>query len=120
MKFKMAVGAAFKQSGSAWSSGIKDYTSKLLTGKESSSHNASSLHVGVGDYENFDGTTKQNANKDGTVGYKSIEEVYNKQSKQAVEADNVKNKGNNPTPDNSEHEAGKVSINGSEQKSDLG
>ena len=50
-KFKMAAGAGFKQMGSAWSSGIKDYNSRLLTGRESSSHNASSLHVGMGSVE---------------------------------------------------------------------
>lgn len=119
-KFKMAANAGFKQTASAWDSGIKDHACRLMTGKESSSHNASSLHVGVGSIENIAGTTKQNANKDGTLTNKNITEAYTAQSKQAVEANKAKNKGNNPPPDNSEQQAGKVNIDGNEQKGDLG
>ena len=115
-KFKMAAGAGFKQTASAFDSGIKDYASRLITGKESSSHNASSLHVGVGSRENFVGTTKENANKDGTLTNKNISEAYAAQAKKAAEAQKAKNAGNNPLPD---EQAGKVSIAGSEQQSNL-
>lgn len=115
-KFKMAAGAGIRQTASAWDSGIKDHASRLITGKESSSHNASSLHVGVGSRENFVGTTKENANKDGTLTNKNISEAYAAQAKKAAEAQKAKNAGNNPLPD---EQAGKVSIAGSEQQSNL-
>lgn len=115
-KFKMAASAGFKQTASAWDSGIKDHASRLITGKESSSHNASSLHVGVGSRENFVGTTKENAAKDGTITNKNISEAYAAQAKKAAEAQKAKNAGNNPPPD---EQAGKVSIDGSEQQSNL-
>lgn len=120
-KFKMAASAGFKQTASAWDSGIKDHASRLLTGKESSSHNASSLHVGVGSAEELNslGVTKKNANKDGTVGLNSIQEANTLRAKQAVEADKAKNKDNNSSTDNSTEQPGKVAIDGSEQKSDL-
>lgn len=113
MKFKMAAGAGFKQMGSAWSSGIKDYNSRLLTGKESSSHNASSLHSGVGSYEHITGATIQNANKDGTLTNKNISEAYAAQAKQAAEAQKAK-----PIDNNSSEQPGKVSISGDSQKRD--
>lgn len=114
-KFKMAAGAGFKQTASAFNSGIKDHTSRLLTGKESSSHNASSLHAGVGSRENFAGTTKENATKDGTITNKNISEAYTAQAKKAAEAQKAKTANNNTT----KKQAGKVSIDGSEQKSNL-
>ncbi len=114
-KFKMAAGAGFKQTASAWSSGIKDHASRLLTGHESSSHNASSLHVGVGDAKTLD-LKPENANKDGTLTNKNISEAYTAQAKQAVEAQKAKTANNNITKE----QAGKVSIDGSEQSSDLG
>lgn len=114
-KFKMAAGAGFKQTASAWDSGIKDYASRLITGKESSSHNASSLHVGVGDAKTLD-LKPENANKDGTLTNKNISEAYAAQAKKAAEAQKAKNAGNNPLPD---EQAGKVSIAGSEQQSNL-
>lgn len=112
-KFKMAAGAGFKQTASAWDSGIKDHASRLLTGKESSSHNASSLHVGVGNVEYTEGALKKNANKDGTLTNKNITEAYTSQAKQkAQEIETEKEKNKNLTPN-------KVNINGSEQKSEL-
>lgn len=115
-KFKMAAGAGFKQTTSAFISGIKDYNSRLLTGKESSSHNASSLHSGVGSYENITGTTKQNANKDGTLTNKNISEAYAAQAKQAAE-DKAKQTADNPPPD---EQISKLSFFGDENISDLG
>ena len=115
-KFKMAAGAGFKQTASAWSSGIKDHASRLLTGHESSSHNASSLHVGVGSRENFVGTTKENANKDGTLTNKNISEAYAAQAKQAAEAEKATK---NSSTENKQ-QPDKVSIKGNEQSSDLG
>ena len=115
----MAAGAGIKQTASAWDSGIKDHASRLITGKESSSHNASSLHNGVGSIENFAGVTKQNANKDGTLTNKSIQEAYASQAKQSAEAEKTKKAAkNSSTEDNQQPD--KVSINGSEQSSDLG
>lgn len=114
-KFKMAAGAGFKQTASAWSSGIKDHASRLLTGHESSSHNASSLHVGVGDAKTLD-LKPENANKDGTLTNKNISEAYTAQAKKAAEAQKAKTANNNITKE----QAGKVSIDGSEQSSDLG
>lgn len=120
-KFKMAAGAGFRQTASAWDSGIKDHASRLITGKESASHNASSLHVGVGSAEvlNNAGVTKENANKDGTVGFKSIQEANSARAKQAIEADKAKNKDNNPPPETTEQPS-RISIDGSEQRGDLG
>ena len=114
-KFKMAAGAGIRQTASAWDSGIKDHASRLITGKESSSHNASSLHVGVGDAKTLD-LKPENANKDGTLTNKNISEAYAAQAKKAAEAQKAKNAGNNPLPD---EQAGKVSIAGSEQQSNL-
>ena len=115
-KFKMAASAGFKQTASAWSSGIKDYNSRLLTGKESSSHNASSLHSGVGDAKTLHamGVTEKNANKDGTLTNKNISEAYAAQAKQAAEAQKAKT-----TNNNSSEQPGKVSISGDTQKRDL-
>lgn len=119
-KFNMAAGAGFKQTTSAFSSGIKDHASRLLTGKESSSHNASSLHVGVGS-ANVLGLTSDNADKSGNVTNKSITEAYSKQAKQeAQKIEEEKAKKQNPPSDNSEQQAGKVNIAGNEQSSDLG
>lgn len=122
-KFKMAASAGARQTQSAWSSGIKDHASRLLTGKESSSRNASSLHNGVGNAEQLKtmGVTRENANANGTITNKNIAEAYTAQAKQRaqeIEAEKAKNK--NSTPDNSNEQAGKVAIDGSEQKSDLG
>lgn len=122
-KFKMAASAGARQTQSAWSSGIKDHASRLLTGKESSSHNASSLHNGVGNAEQLKtmGVTRENANANGTITNKNIAEAYTAQAKQRaqeIEAEKAKNK--NPPPDNSNEQVGKVAIDGSEQKSDLG
>ena len=111
-KFKMAAGAGIRQTASAWDSGIKDHASRLITGKESSSHNASSLHVGVGSRELIEGATKQNANKDGTLTNKNISEAYAAQAKQKaqqIEAEKAKQ----------QPQANKVSIDGSEQQSNL-
>ena len=60
--------------------------------------------------------TKENANKDGTLTNKNISEAYAAQAKKAAEAQKAKNAGNNPLPD---EQAGKVSIAGSEQQSNL-
>ena len=123
-KFKMAAGAGFKQTASAWSSGIKDHASRLLTGHESSSHNASSLHNGVGNIKQIQGgetLTQEQQNKaglNGQVNNNVISAINQNQVKQAIEADKAKNKGNNPPPDN--QTPGKVNIDGSEQQSDLG
>lgn len=111
----MAAGAGFKQTASAWDSGIKDHASRLLTGKESSSHNASSLHVGVGNAEQLKnlGVNRENANANGTITNKNVQEAYTAQAKQkAQEIETEKEKNKNLTPD-------KVNINGSEQKSEL-
>lgn len=125
-KFKMAARSGIKQTTSAFASGIKDHGSRLLTGKESSSHNASSLHVGVGS-ANILGLTPDNADKSGNVTNKSITEAYSKQAKQEaqeIEAEKAKKqkkaKKQNPPSDNSEQQAGKVNIAGNEQSSDLG
>ena len=117
-KFKMAAGAGIRQTASAFDSGIKNHTSRLITGKESSSHNASSLHVGVGSIEqlqNMD-VNRENANKDGTITNKNISEAYTAQARQKaqkIEAEKAKKKNPPPQPD-------KVNIDGSEQSSDLG
>lgn len=113
-KFKMAAGAGFKQTASAWDSGIKDHASRLLTGKESSSHNASSLHVGVGS-ANALGLNPAKADKSGNVTNKNITEAYTAQAKQKaqeIEAEKAKNKNPPPKPK-------KIKINGNEQKSEL-
>lgn len=117
-KFKMAASAFAKQTGSAWVSGIKNHNSRLITGKDSSSHNASSLHVGVGFIDYIEGTTKQNANKDGTLTNKSISEAYTAKTKKAVEDEKARRK--NLPPDNTEEQADKLSFFGDEQKSELG
>lgn len=125
-KFKMAAGAGIRQTVSAWNSGIKDDASRLITGKESSSHNASSLHNGVGNIKQIQGgetLTQEQQNKaglNGQVNNNVISAINQNQVKQAVEAEKAKNKGNNTTSENSEEQASKVSIDGSEQKSDLG
>ena len=125
-KFKMAAGAGIRQTASAWNSGIKDHASRLITGKESSSHNASSLHNGVGNIKQIQGgetLTQEQQNKaglNGQVNNNVISAINQNQVKQAVEAEKAKNKGNNTTSENSEEQASKVSIDGSEQKSDLG
>ena len=125
-KFKMAAGAGIRQTVSAWNSGIKDHASRLITGKESSSHNASSLHNGVGNIKQIQGgetltQEQQNtAGLNGQVNTNVISAINQNQVKQAVEAEKAKNKGNNTTSENSEEQASKVSIDGSEQKSDLG
>lgn len=111
----MAAGAGFKQTASAWDSGIKDHASRLLTGKESSSHNASSLHVGVGSAVKLKslGVTEENATKEGTLTNKNISEVYTAQAKQKaqkIEAEKAKN--SPPKPE-------KIKIDGNEQKSEL-
>lgn len=116
-KFKMAAGAGFKQTASAWDSGIKDHASRLLTGKESSSHNASSLHVGVGSAKEL-GLSSAKADKSGNVTNKNITEAYTAQAKQKaqeIEAEKAKKKDNNST-----EQPSKVNISGSEQKSELG
>ena len=117
-KFKMAAGAGFKQTASAWSSGIKDHASRLLTGHESSSHNASSLHVGVGNAEQLEsvGVNKKNANSNGTISNKNIQEAYTTQAKQAAEAEKATK---NSSTENKQ-QPDKVSIKGNEQSSDLG
>lgn len=108
----MAAGAGFKQTASAWDSGIKDHASRLLTGKESSSHNASSLHVGVGSANTLKLSSAE-ADKSGSITNKNITEAYTAQAKQkAQEIETEKEKNKNLTPD-------KVNINGSEQKSEL-
>lgn len=108
----MAAGAGFKQTASAWDSGIKDHASRLLTGKESSSHNASSLHVGVGSANTLNLSSAE-ADKSGSITNKNITEAYTAQAKQkAQEIETEKEKNKNLTPD-------KVNINGSEQKSEL-
>lgn len=125
-KFKMAAGAGIKQTASAWDSGIKDHASRLITGKESSSHNASSLHNGVGNIKQIQGgetLTQEQQNKaglNGQVNNNVISAINQNQVKQAVEAEKAKNKGNNTTAENPEEQASKVSIDGSEQQSDLG
>lgn len=125
-KFWMAAGAGIRQTVSAWNSGIKDHASRLITGKESSSHNASSLHNGVGNIKQIQGgetLTQEQQNKaglNGQVNNNVISAINQNQVKQAVEAEKAKNKGNNTTSENSEEQASKVSIDGSEQKSDLG
>ena len=116
-KFKMAAGAGFKQTASAWSSGIKDHASRLLTGHESSSHNASSLHVGVGNAEQLKSVVnRENANSNGTISNKNIQEAYTTQAKQAVEAEKA---AKNSSTENKQ-QPDKVSIKGNEQSSDLG
>lgn len=110
-RIKMASGAAFKQTAAAFSSGIKDQACRFISGKESSSHNASSLHVGVGDANTLD-LKPENANKDGTLTNKNISEAYAAQAKQKaqqIEAEKAKQ----------QPQANKVSIDGSEQQSNL-
>lgn len=111
-KFKMAAGAGFKQTASAWSSGIKDYNSRLLTGKESSSHNASSLHSGVGSAEALHLNGK-NAGDNGKITNKNISEAYAAQAKQAAKDQKAKT-----TDNNTSEQPGKVSISGDTQKRD--
>lgn len=96
----------------AWSSGIKDYNSRLLTGKESSSHNVSSLHSGVGDAKTLN-LDQNNANKDGTITNKNISEAYAAQAKQ-----DVKDQKEKPIDNNSSEQPGKVSVSGDTQKRD--
>lgn len=126
-KFKMAASAFTKQTGSAWGSGIKDHASRLLTGKESSSHNANSLHSGVGNIANINGgetLTQEQKNKsglNGQVNNNTIAAIHENQAKigaQRIEAEKAKKE--NPSSDNSEQQAGKVNIAGNEQSSDLG
>ena len=112
-KFKMAAGAGFKQTASAFDSGIKDYASRLITGKESSSHNASSLHVGVGSAKTL-GLKEENANKDGTLTFKNISEAYAAQAKQKaqqIEAEKAKQQ--------QLQQAEKISFFDDEEKSNL-
>lgn len=117
-KFKMAASAGFKQTASAWDSGIKDHASRLITGKESSSHNASSLHVGVGNIKQIKGgetLTQEQQSKAGNNGevnnnvISAINQNAAKQKAQQIEAEKAKK----------QPQAGKVSIAGSEQKSNL-
>lgn len=120
-KFKMAAIAGFKQTASAWDSGIKDHACRLMTGKESSSHNASSLHVGVGNVAQLrevghTGISDEKADSQGHATRATIQEAYNTQAKRAVEAQKAKGTGNNPSPD---EQSGKVSLSGDQQKSDL-
>ena len=120
-RFKMATGAGFKQTASAWNSGIKDHASRLITGKESSSHNASSLHVGVGNVEQLKKTdynvTSQKADSHGAATLGNIQEAYASQAKEAAEAKQaMKKKPESEPPEQPD----KVSIDGSEQKSNLG
>lgn len=120
-KFKMAAGAGFKQTASAWSSGIKDYKSRLLTGKESSSHNASSLHSGVGNIKQIHGgetLTEEQRNKagnNGEVNNNVISSINQNRAKQAVEAQKAKTTNNNSSDS---EQPGKVSISGDSQKRD--
>ena len=120
-KFKMAASAGFKQTASAWDSGIKDHASRLLTGKESSS----SLHNGVWNIKQIQGgetLTQEQINKaghNGEVNNNVVSAIHQNQAKieaQKIEAEKAKEK--NPPPDNTE-QAVKVNIDGSEQKSDL-
>lgn len=115
-KFKMAASAFAKQTGSAWGSGIKNQTSRFVQGKDSSSHNASSLHSGVGSAEALNLNPK-NAGDNGKITNKNISEAYATQAKQAAEAQKAKQADNNPPPD---EQAGKLSFNGDENISDLG
>lgn len=115
----MAAGAGFKQTASAWDSGIKDHASRLLTGKESSSHNASSLHVGVGNVEQMKAAgysvSAGKADSTGKATLGNVQEAYADQAKQKVqkiEAEKEKNKNPPPEPE-------KVNINGNEQKGEL-
>ena len=117
-KFKMAAGAGFKQTASAFDSGIKNYASRLITGKESSSHNASSLHVGVGNIKQIKGgetLTQEQQSKAGNNGevnnnvISAINQNAAKQKAQQIEAEKAKQ----------QPQAGKVSIAGSEQQSNL-
>ncbi len=118
-KFKMAAGAGIRQTASAWDSGIKDHASRLITGKESSSHNASSLHVGVGNIKQIKGgetLTQEQQSKAGNNGevnnnvISAINQNAAKQKAQQIEAEKAKK----------QPQAGKVSIAGSEQQSNLG
>ena len=122
-KFKMAASAFAKQTGSAWGSGIKNYNSRLLTGKDSSSHNASSLHNGVGNIEQINGgkelsnEQKSKAGHNGAVNNNIVSAIYQNQAKakaQEIEAEKAKKK--NPPPE----QPTRVNIDGSEQQSDLG
>ncbi len=117
-KFKMAAGAGIRQTASAWDSGIKDHASRLITGKESSSHNASSLHVGVGNIKQIKGgetLTQEQQSKAGNNGevnnnvISAINQNAAKQKAQQIEAEKAKQ----------QPQAGKVSIAGSEQQSNL-
>lgn len=117
-KLSAAAGAGIKQTASAWDSGIKDYTSRLVTGKESSGHNASSLHVGVGSATSFETVDAKNASKDGTITNKNIQEHYAAKAKQAAEAQKAGAPAA-PAPDEGV-QAGKVSMPANQGKSDLG
>ena len=100
-KFKMAASAGFKQTASAWDSGIKDHASRLLTGKESSSHNASSLHNGVGNIDEIQGgetltpEQKTKAGHNGEVNNNVVSAIHQNQAKveaQKIEAEKAKKK----------------------------
>lgn len=117
-KLKAATMAGAKQTRSAWNSGIKDYTSRLITGKGSSGMNASSLHVGVGDAKTLK-LSQPEANKDGTINNKGIQEAYANKSKQAIEAQKAKKQTNN-NPPSDEKNSEKLPISGNENSSDLG
>ncbi|WP_288748587.1 type IV secretion system protein [uncultured Treponema sp.] len=117
-KFKMAASAFAKQTGSAWGSGIKNQTSRFVQGKDSSSHNASSLHVGVGNIKQIKGgetLTQEQQSKAGNNGevnnnvISAINQNAAKQKAQQIEAEKAKE----------QPQAGKVSIDGSEQQSNL-
>ena len=117
-KFKMAASAFAKQTGSAWGSGIKNQTSRFVQGKDSSSHNASSLHVGVGNIKQIKGgetLTQEQQSKAGNNGevnnnvISAINQNAAKQKAQQIEAEKA----------TEQPQAGKVSIDGSEQQSNL-
>lgn len=112
-RIKMASGAAFKQTAAAFSSGIKDQACRFISGKESSSHNASSLHVGVGDAKTLK-LKPENANKDGTLTFKNVFEAHAAQSKQKaqqIEAEKAKQQ--------QLQQADKISFFDDEEKSNL-
>ncbi len=117
-KFKMAASAFAKQTGSAWGSGIKNQTSRFVQGKDSSSHNASSLHVGVGNIKQIKGgetLTQEQQSKAGNNGevnnnvISAINQNAAKQKAQQIEAEKAKE----------QPQAGKVSRDGGEQQSNL-
>ena len=73
--------------------------------------------MGVGNAEQLKSVVnRENANSNGTISNKNIQEAYTTQAKQAVEAEKAKTANNNTTKE----QAAKVSIDGSEQSSDLG